>query len=280
MRSTKHRFLAAAAALLPLMAAACSDRAPTAAAPAEPAAEKQSVYSVVDPATGEPRAINVPASALAAPPAPLAVIDPACDPNFETCDISPPPPTDVCTYALRITGVDSLIFGLEPYAVPEAKSTYKTTCAYQVVTGLGARVDANDNVTTLWIEYGTLNPDGTVTGRHVVKTGSDANHDVEAWIGVPDGVDGSITSVIMGQGGTHNLRTLRGAYQTFGIGSNGKPTLQGVDYGLQGGVDPFSSNIDLSWSAYMPSNQVIIGYGFRSAYYKMRTGHAYVGTIN
>ena len=275
MRSTARYFFAATAALLPLMAAACSDQAPTAVAPAV----EQSVYSVMDAKTGEPRAINLPATATA-PAGPLAVIvPPECDPDFG-CDPPPPPPDPCAGVSPLVSSSYTAYYGVDPYTATEAAATYTANCAPQVVTGLGARVDGNDNVTTLWIEFGTLNVDGTVTGRHVVKTGSDAYHDVEAWVSVPTNVNGSITSVSMGQGNTHNLRTLRANYQTFGIGSNGHPVLQNDDHQVQGGVDPFSSSIDLSWSLPYYTNNVAIGFGFRSANSKMKTGRTFVGVIN
>ncbi|HWK89393.1 MAG TPA: hypothetical protein VNP72_05335, partial [Longimicrobium sp.] len=194
----KRYFLIAAAALLPALSA-CSD---TLAVPDSPAVQKAPT-SVLDRTTGEPRSLTsmtadrefiMPPgsqpggglSAIVMPPGDF------CDPSYEICECDPTiqygcqpcDPTNEehwcyeppCTTAATVASVATVRTGDDPNHSLEANGTASYSCGgYLVLTGVGIRMDSNDNIVTLWLKYRRLFANGTWGTTELRKYGTDPN---------------------------------------------------------------------------------------------------------
>ncbi len=285
----------AAAALLPALAACDQDALST---PSALAPEKTQPTSVIDPATGEPVAINYPSNPTyvdfpAGQTGPLQVINPVpidpCDPTYEYCEPEPcDPAVDYgcqpcdptnpshwcyCEPGL-ITAVRTQRSGSEPNNAAEVSSLAGTSCNRQVVTGIGARIIEDSNYSTLHVEYRQPYSNGTLGARTIHRTGSAPTATLEAWASVPDGY--AIVGVKVGQGGTHDLRTLIVSYRAIQLTASGV-RMQGPVYTINAGVAPYgSTNVDYLTTS---DTEVYSGIGLRSAVQQTKTMISYIGQL-
>jgi hypothetical protein len=281
----------AAAALLPALAACDQPSAPSALTP-----EKTQPTSVIDPATGEPVAINYPSNPTYADfpsgeAAPLQVVlpPPGCDPSYEFCEPEPcDPAVDYgcqpcdptnpshwcyCEPGL-ITAIRTQRSGSEPNNSAEVSSLAGPTCNRQVVTGIGARIVEDSDYSTLHVEYRQPYSNGTLGPRVIYKSGPSPNSTVEAWASVPDGY--AIVGVKVGQGGTHDMRTLIVDYRAFQLTASGV-RMQGPIYTINAGVAPYGST-NVSYTTYSDT-EVFSGIGLRSAVQQTKTMISYLGQL-
>ncbi|MFY0525949.1 hypothetical protein ACN28I_23310 [Archangium gephyra] len=268
--------------------------------------------SIIDPATGEPVAINYPKDAqFVDVPEQLGSVkdaaievcrldDPFCEP-IERCPIDDPrypycngtcdPVYDFGCQPCDSTNPESWCYvppcepgligsyttarvGREPNASLEVSSLAGTSCNRQVVTGIGARIVSDSNYETLHVEYRQPYADGTMGGRTIVRRGSNPYGTLEAWASVPDGY--AIVGVAAGQQGTHDLRTLIVYYRRIELTASGV-RMTGPIYQINAGVNPYGSiNASYLTSA---DNNVLVGVGFSSAVEQTKTIAAYVGTL-
>jgi hypothetical protein len=283
---------------------ACS---PDASAPLEGAT------SVIDPATGEPVAINYPqhakyadafteaVSSVRVPICPIG--DPDCGPGSCTswedpgCQCDPalqygclpcdstnpahwcyvPPPPPPCTAA------DGLISqyriqrtGREASETPEVSIFGGSRCNRFVVTGIGAAIVSDSNYETLHLEYRQLNADGTMGPRTIHRTGSNPNRTPEAWVQVPDGF--AIVGVAAGQQNSHDLKTLVGYYRAVTVTSAGV-RMSGPYNEARGGTNPYGTIDQQAVNQTPNDNEVFVGLGLRSAVEQTKTLVSYIGTL-
>jgi hypothetical protein len=292
MKFRKYMTLAAAA-LLPALAA-CEQALSTTPSALKP--DKTVPTSVIDPATGEPVAINYPANPtyfdeVPGTNTPMSVIVPPieCDPSVEYCEPEPCDPTVdwgcqpcdstnpshwcYCEPGL-ITAIRTQRSGSEPNSSPEVSSLAGTSCNRQVVTGVGARIVEDSNYSTLHVEYRQPYSNGTLGSRVIYRTGSSPNSTLEAWASVPDGY--AIVGVKVGQGGTHDMRTLIVNYRQIALTANGV-RMTGPIYTINAGVAPYgTTNVD--YTTYSDT-EVFSGIGLRSAVQQTKTMVSYLGQL-
>lgn len=289
----KKMLLVVASAVVPLLAACGATDEAT---------------SIIDPATGEPVALNYPADAkFVDMPEQLSSVQgaavrvcpiddpycvpvcpdydpdcngedpPTCDPVYdygcEPCDRNNPAAWCYCAPGL-IGSTSTVRVGREPYASLEVNSIAGTVCNRQVVTGIGARIVSDSNYETLHVEYRQPNADGTLGSRYIYRSGSNPYGTLEAWASVPDGH--AIVGVAAGQQGTHDLRTLIVYYRRIELTASGV-RMTGPLYQVNAGVNP-SGSINASYINYN-DNQVFVGVGFSSAVEQTKTIAAHVGTL-
>lgn len=258
----KTTLLAAAAATLTLLGAC--DQPTGVAAPRTAAEQKSAPTSAIDPATGEPVALNyapagpvrVGAPALAISP---CTIEEPCDPE-PPCDPSDPfggcyqPPC-----SSLISSYTEYRAGTEPYSFLEVAGTTSSSCGYLVLTGIGARINGSDDYTTLALRGRRLNPDGTWGETVDYRFGSSPNHTLEAWGEVPSSY--GITGIAIGQSGTEDVRTLVIYYRQLSLTPSGVRAT-GPTYTARFGASPYGYT-DASYVTNN-DNEVFVGAGFRS----------------
>ncbi|WP_375770597.1 hypothetical protein NR798_06780 [Archangium gephyra] len=287
----KKMLLVVSTALLPLLAACGTTDEAT---------------SIMDPATGEPVAINYPKDAqfvdvvepsgsvqgavvkvcpiddpYCVPECPDFDPDcgepPVCDPvndyGCEPCDRTNPAAWCYCAPGL-IGSYTTARVGREPYASLEVSSLAGTSCNRQVVTGIGARIVSDSNYETLHVEYRQPYADGSMGARTIFRSGSNPFGTLEAWASVPDGY--AVVGVAAGQQGTHDLRTLIVYYRRIELTASGV-RMTGPIYQINAGVNPYGS-INASYLS-SADNTVMVGVGFSSAVEQTKTIAAYVGTL-
>lgn len=293
----KKVLLVVASAMLPLLAACGTTDETT---------------SIIDPATGEPVAINYPTDAqFVDVPEQLGSVegaavkvcpvdDPFCvpidncpidDPRYPDCNGTCDPVYDFgcepcdrnnpyswcyvppCTPGLISTYTTARV-GREPNATLEVSSLAGSSCNRQVVTGIGARIVSDSFYETLHVEYRQPYADGTMGARTIVRTGRNYTATPEAWASVPDGY--AVVGVAAGQQGTHDLRTLIVYYRRIELTASGV-RMTGPVYQLNAGVNPYGA-INASYIA-SGDNKVFVGVGFASAVEQTKTIAAYVGTL-
>jgi hypothetical protein len=258
----KTTLLTAAAASLTLLGAC--DQPTSLATPTTAAEQKSAPTSAIDPATGEPVALNYTpvgtvrggAPALAISPCTIEEPcdpEPPCDPNdpYGGC-YQPPCSSLISTYTEYRAGT-------EPYSFLEVAGTTSSNCGYRVLTGIGARINGSDDYTTLALRGRRLNPDGTWGETVDHRFGSSPNHTLEAWGEVPAGY--GITGVAIGQSGTEDVRTLVLYYRQLAITFAGVRAT-GPTYTARFGASPYGYT-DASYVTYA-DNEVFVGAGFRS----------------
>lgn len=291
----RNYFLAAAVMALPLLGA-CDDQA---SSPAGLAPRQAPPTSVMDATTGEPAALNAPTAdqvivagrELTTPRTSVTPIDcepwdpyceePPCDPIYDWgCEPCPrdnseswcfcPTPSVIDTYATLRTGD-------EPNVNFEASGTGYTSCGgYNVLIGVGMRMDANDNITTLHLKYQRVNPDGTFGGTLLYKYGSSPNTTLEAYAeALPGEV---IVGVGVGSQYTHDIRTLRIWKRPItstvsGVRTTGSITAESFGVNVGGLLDT-SYVIPLA-----NTNQVYVGVGARGHDHEVKTLGHHIGTF-
>lgn len=259
----KTTVLAAAAATLTLLGAC--DQPTGLATPRTAAEQKSAPTSAIDPATGEPVALNYTpvgtggrggAPALAIAPCTIeepCEPEPPCDPGdpYGGC-YQPPCSSLISTY-------NEYRAGIEPNSFLEVAGTTSSSCGYLVLTGIGARINGSDDYTTLALRGRRLNADGTWGATADYRFGSSPNHTLEAWGEVPSGY--GITGVAIGQGGTEDVRTLVIYYRQLVLTAAGVRAT-GPTYTARFGANPYGYT-DASYVTYSDS-EVFVGAGFRS----------------
>lgn len=300
--SIKKMLLGVAAMALPLLAA-CSDLTQTSAAKAETAQPT----SVLNAATGEITSIKpmtkadrefvVPSrmsgKGLNAVVLPPEICDPSveycveepCDPRYQygcyPCDPTDPehwcyePP---CYTPTTIGSVATVRTGDDPNAGLEASGTAYYNCGgYLMLVGVGIRQNADDNITTLHLKYRRVNADGTLGATELRKYGSEPNHSLEAEGEVTEG--NAIVGIGIGNGNSHNVRTLRIYRRPIGMTSAGVRTYGNIDFDnfgyVPGGVLDTQYTIPLA-----NTNQVYVGLGARAHWYEVKTLAHFIGTLN
>lgn len=294
-----RRILAAAALLLPLLGA-CDQQALTTPSALVAAAEVPT--SIMDETTGEPVAINQPtADRVFNMPggfgAPLMNVEPiVCDPYDPYCQEPPcdpiydwgcePCPRDnpdawcyepPCTITSIIDTYGTIRTGDEPTAGLEANGTGSTSCGgYLVLIGVGMRMDANDNLTTLHLKYQRVYADGTFGGTELRRYGSAPTNGLE---GYAEALPGEvIVGIGVGSQSTHNIRTIRIwkrpiSLTASGVRTTGSITAESFGYS-PGGVLDTSYVIPLA-----NTNQVYVGFGGRGHDHELKTAAHHIGTL-
>jgi hypothetical protein len=237
--------------------------------------------SVIDPATGEPVAINYRSEGrviVVPPPGKIKAttsalseelpdwpIEPTeCDPIYDygcqPCPTNNPaawcyqPP---CTPA--ISNYVEFRAGNEPNGPLDVLGMATSNCGYLVVTGIGGRIDGHDNYTTLHLRARRIYPNGTWGETVTYRFGTEPNHSLEAWGEVPAGY--AITGLTVGQSQSENLVKLEIYYRKLELTSAGLrltgPT-QGYNFG----------NASYPWydATYNPvlDASVLVGVGLRA----------------
>lgn len=257
----KTTLVAAAAATLTLLGAC--DQPTSLATPTAAAEQKAAPTSAIDPATGEPVALNyTPVGTVRGGPA-LAISpctveepcdpEPPCDPNdpYGGC-YQPPCSSLISTY-------NEYRAGIEPYSFLEVSGTTSSGCGYLVLTGIGARINGSDDYTTLALRGRRLNADGTWGETVDYRFGSSPNHSLEAWGEVPSGY--GVTGIAIGQSGTEDVRTLKIYYRQLAVTFAGVRAT-GPTYTAYFGANPYGYT-DASYVTYN-DHEVFVGAGFRS----------------
>jgi hypothetical protein len=254
--------LAVATATLTLLGAC--DQPTGVPTPPTAAEQKSAPTSAIDPATGEPVALNYrPAGPVRSGPS-LATISPCtveepCDPE-PPCDPSDPyggcyqPPC-----SSLISSYNEYRAGIEPYSFLEVSGTTSSGCGYLVLTGIGARINGSDDYTTLALRGRRLNADGTWGETVDYRFGSSPYHSLEAYGEVPSGY--GVTGIAIGQGGTEDVRTIVLYYRQLSLTSGGVRAT-GPTYTARFGVSPYGYT-DASYVTYS-DHEVFVGAGFRS----------------
>lgn len=310
----KTILLAAAAATLPVLGACDQPAGP--ATPGTAVEQKFAPTSAIDPATGEPVALNYrPTGTVVTVPAPGAVaganqalascsefepncIPTECDPNFDPncipaeCDpiydygCEPCPRdnpyawcyTPPCTPL--ISSYTTYRTGIEPYSFLEVSGTTASSCGYLVLTGIGARINGSDDYTTLHLRGRRINPDGSWGETVTYRFGSSPNHTLEAWGEVPYSSTDfyGIVGVGIGQSGTEDVRTLVIYYRKLELTASGVRAT-GPMYQIRFGANPYGYT-DASYITYA-DNEVFVGAGFRSidAGERTATMASYIGIL-
>jgi hypothetical protein len=259
----KTPLMAAAVATLTLLGAC--DQPTDLVAPTAAAEQKSAATSAIDPATGEPVALNfTPARTTRGGATALAAIspctieepcdpEPPCDPNDPYGGCYQPPCTSL------ISTYNEYRAGIEPYSFLEVSGTTSSGCGYLVLTGIGARINGSDDYTTLALRGRRLNRDGTMAETVDYRFGSSPNHTLEAWGEVPAGY--GITGIAIGQSGTEDVRTLVIYYRQIALTVAGVRAT-GPTYTARFGANPYGYT-DASYVTYN-DNEVFVGAGFRS----------------
>lgn len=241
------------AALLPLLGA-CDQQALTTEAPW---AGGTAPTSVIDPATGEPVALNAPlAQAAPAPFGPGMMAAEVCDPT-------------ILEYITFITGD-------EPYATPEADGVGSSSCGFLALVGVGMRMSSNSDITTLHLKYQRVNADGTLGRSELRRYGADSTHALEAYAeALPGEV---IVGIGVGSQGTTNINTLRIWKRPIGLVSGAVRTYGSItaeSFGITpGGILDTSAVLPLS-----ATDWVYIGFGARANSARIRTAHHHQGQL-
>lgn len=241
------------AALLPLLVA-CERQALTAEGAA---AGRIAPTSVMDPATGEPVALNAPAVQALPRGGEQGMA------SVEVCD----PVIDY--YITYLTGDEST-------ANPEAEGVGSTDCGYLVLIGVGMRMSSNSDVTTLHLKYQRVYSDGTL-GRTELRTyGTDPGHALEAYAeALPGEV---IVGIGVGSQNTSNINTLRIWKRPIGLVSGAVRTYGSItaeSFGVTpGGVLDTSAVLPLSVTDY-----VYVGFGARANSAEVKTARHHQGKL-
>lgn len=259
---TRTILQAAAVATLTLLGAC--DQPTGVATPPAAAEQKSAPTSAIDPATGEPVALNYTPAGTVRGGAPALAIspctieepcdpEPPCDPNdpYGGC-YQPPCSSLISTY-------NEYRAGTEPYSFLEVAGTTSSGCGYLVLTGIGARINGSDDYTTLALRGRRLNPDGTWGETVDYRFGSSPYHSLEAWGEVPSGY--GITGIAIGQSGTEDVRTIVLYYRQLAVTAAGVRAT-GPTYTARFGANPYGYT-DASYVTYN-DNEVFVGAGFRS----------------
>lgn len=291
-----RRYLAAAALIALPLVSACDQQALT-TSPAALAAEEALPSSVLNAATGEPVATNAPTADVVytmgeiATPNSVEICErydptcveppPACDPVYDYgCEPCPRDNPDAWCYCATPSVIDTYTTvrtGDEPTAGFEANGTGTTSCGgYNVLIGVGMRMDGSDNITTLHLKYQRVNPDGTFGYTVLAKYGSDPNHVLE---GYAEALPGEvIVGLGLGSQGSHNVRTIRIwkrpiTATSAGVRTTGSMTAESFGY-EPGGVLDTSHVIPLA-----NTHQVYVGVGARGHDHEVKTLGHHIGTF-
>lgn len=290
-----RRYLLAAAMLSLPVLAACDQQATSSSAASPQAAQPT---SVIDPATGEPVAINAPTADVVLTMGGLGTLstnvepiicdpwdpyceEPPCDPIYdygcEPCPSDNPAAWCYCATPSVIDTYTTVRTGDEPTHSFEASGTGATSCGgYNVLIGVGMRMDANDNITTLHLKYQRVNPDGTFGATELRKYGSNPTYTLE---GYAEALPGEvIVGLGVGSQYTHNVRTIRIwkrpiAVTASGVRTTGSITAESFGFEL-GGVLDTSYVIPLA-----NTNQVYVGVGARGHDHEVKTLGHHIGTF-
>lgn len=306
-----RRLMMAAALLLPLLGA-CDQQALTTAAPA--GADAAAPTSVLDPATGEPVALNAPFAA--AIPAGFSQVLEECDPFYEICECDPdaqlcppktcaeledcpePPCDSIATVGCEpcprdnpaawcyepppppcsvIDTYSTVRTGDEPTATPEADGVGTgSSCGYLVLIGVGMRMSSNHDITTLHLKYQRVYTNGTLGPTELRKYGADPNHALEAYAEALPGE--AIVGIGVGTQNTHNINTIRIWKRPIGLVSGAVRTSGSVtaeSFGITpGGVLDTSHVISSS-----VADKVYVGFGARANSSEVRTAAHHIGTL-
>jgi len=295
----KKLLLLAASATIPLLTA-CNDSGD----PATPheASSAKAPTSRIDPATGEPTAINVPTAdrvftiptggdgpeirpAISYPicePDALTCEEPTCDPVYdygcEPCPASNPdawcyvPP---CTITSIIDTYHTVRTGDQYTYTPRWNGVGSTSCGgYLMLIGVGMRMDDNDNITTLHLKFQRVYADGTFGPTELRMYGTLPNHSLEVYGEALPGE--AIVGVGVGSQYTHNVQTLRiwkrrPGLTASGVRMTGYTTAESFGY-LPGGVLDTSYNTTLDTEVY-------VGLGARGHDHEVKTLHHHVGHL-
>jgi hypothetical protein len=273
----RFKTILAAAALANLALLAACDQPTAPATPGAAVEQRTAPTSTIDPATGEPVALNYrPASTVMAPAlaiSPCTIDDPYCVP--EPCDpiydygCEPCPANDPSAWCYQppcntlISSYTEYRAGIQPYGALEVAGTTSSGCGFLVLTGIGARINGSDDYTTLALRGRRLNPDGTWGETVDYRFGSSPYHSLEAWGEVPYSPSDfyGITGVAIGQSGTEDVRTLVIYYRKLELTVSGVRAT-GPTYTVRFGTNPYGYT-DASYVTYN-DNQVFVGAGFRS----------------
>ena len=258
----KTTLLTAAAATLTLLGAC--DQPTGVPNPSTAAEQKSAPTSAIDPATGEPVALNyTPAGRVRGGPSLAAISpctveepcepEPPCDPNDPYGGCYQPPCSSL------INSYNEYRAGIEPYSFLEVSGNTSSGCGYLVMTGIGARINGSDDYTTLALRGRRLNPDGTWAETVDYRFGSSPYHTLEAWGEVPSGY--GITGIAIGQSGTEDVRTLVLYYRQLAV-IGGVVRATGPTYTARFGASPYGYT-DASYVTYS-DREVFVGAGFRS----------------
>ncbi|MFD0998697.1 hypothetical protein ACFQ21_05235 [Ohtaekwangia kribbensis] len=124
--------------------------------------------------------------------------------------------------------------GIEPNSSLEADGALP---AGTVLTGIGARVNSNRNVSTLTLEYRYLNADGTLGPRYRIQLGTEPQYTpTEVWYAVPP--DNKVITGVGFRARYNNMQTMWVYYRSVIAQSDGTLLLSGLPQEVRVGVEP------------------------------------------
>jgi hypothetical protein len=250
---------------------------------AQQATAQQFPATAINPFTGEPIALNyqptgkvvvVPSAPrdredkLIVDPSPDDPGDPGSDPG--SCDpiydygCQPCPSNNPAAWCYQpacdpaIAGTVEFRTGSEPNGPLDVSGSTLTNCGYLVITGIGGRIDGHDNYTTLHIRGRRLNRNGTWGETVTYRFGTEPNHELEAWLDVPDGY--AITGLTIGQSQRENIEKLEIGYKKVELTSAGLRLTGPYLFKTFGASYPW---YDVSLNLDNPS-LVLVGVGLRT----------------